>query len=234
MSIHEGHRKRLRQRFMQDGLDNFDEINVLELMLFYSIPRADTNDLAHRLLEQFGSLANVLDASVEELAKVKGIGENAAVLLHLFSAVSRYYQVQRADMGQPMTGVEAFSAVLLPKFIGRRNEMVYLLCLDAKYKMICCRLIGEGNVNSASISARKIVEVALAVNATSVVLAHNHPSGLAIPSAADVNTTLHIGRALQAVDVDLLDHIVVADDEAVSMVQSGLFRSADMKGEVTF
>ena len=90
------------------------------------------------------------------------------------------------------------------------------------------------NVNSASISARKIVEVALAVNATSVVLAHNHPSGLAIPSAADINTTLNIGRALQAVDVDLVDHLVVADNETVSMVQSGYFRAADMKGKVEF
>lgn len=234
MSIHDGHRNRLRQRFVQDGLDNFDEINVLELMLFYCIPRKDTNDLAHRLLNKFGSLANTLDASVEELAKVDGIGENAAIFLSLFSAVSRFYQVQRADLGQPLTSVDAFSSVLLPKFIGRRNEMVYLLCLDAKCKMICCRLIGEGNVNSASISARKIVEVALAVNATSVVLAHNHPSGLAIPSAADINTTLNIGRALQAVDVDLVDHLVVADNETVSMVQSGYFRAADMKGKVDF
>ena len=121
MSIHDGHRNRLRQRFVQDGLDNFDEINVLELMLFYCIPRKDTNDLAHRLLDKFGSLANTLDASVEELAKVDGIGENAAIFLSLFSAVSRFYQVQRADLGQPLTSVDAFSSVLLPKFIGRRN-----------------------------------------------------------------------------------------------------------------
>lgn len=234
MSIHDGHRNRLRQRYVQDGLDNFDEINVLELLLFYCIPRKDTNDLAHKLLDKFGSLANTLDAPVAELSKVEGIGDNAAIFLSLLSAVSRYYQVQRADYGQPLTSVDTFSAVLMPKFLGRRNETVYLLCLDAKCKMICCRMIGEGNVNSASISARKIVEVALAVNATSVVLAHNHPSGLAIPSAADINTTLNIGRALQAVDVDLVDHLVVADNECVSMVQSGYFRVSDMKGKVDF
>lgn len=228
MSIHDGHRKRLRERFVREGLDNFDEINVLELLLFYCIPRIDTNDLAHGLLDKFGSLANVLDASAEELAKVKGIGENAAIFLSLLSAVSRYYQVQKAQCGGPVNSAEGFSSVLLPNFSGRRNEMVYLLCLDAKYKMICCRLIGEGNVNSAGISVRKIVEVALAVNASAVVLAHNHPSGLALPSAADVKTTIQVGKALQAVDVALLDHLVVADFDSISMVQSGYFRPEEL------
>lgn len=228
MSIHDGHRKRLRERFLRDGLDNFDEINVLELLLFYCLPRIDTNDLAHRLLDQFGSLPNVLDATVEDLSKVKGIGENAAVFLTLLSAVSRYYQVQRAEGGGPVKTVEDFSAVLAPKFSGRRNEMVYMLCLDAKCKMICCRLVGEGSVNSAGVSVRKIAEVALAVNASAVVLAHNHPSGLALPSAADVQTTIRVGKALQAVDVTLVDHLIVSDNECISMVLSGYFRQGDL------
>lgn len=228
MSIHNGHRKRLKERFVREGLDNFDEINVLELLLFYCLPRIDTNDLAHRLLENFGSLPNVLDASVDELAKIPGIGENSAVFLSLLSAVSRYYQVQRVEAGGPVSSVEEFTGVLMPKFSGRRNEMVYLLCLDAKCKMICCRLVGEGSVNSAGISIRKIVEIALAVNATSVVLAHNHPSGLAVPSAADVQTTIRIGRSLKTVDVSLVDHLVIADDECVSMVLSGFYRPGDL------
>ena len=227
MSIHDGHRNRLRERYKREGLDHFNEINALELLLFYCIPRSDTNDLAHRLLDQFGSFANVLDASVEDLCKVKGIGENSAVFLSLLSSVSRYYQVQKAQFDGPLDSVASVSAVLKPHLQGRRNEMVYLLCLDAKCKMICCRLIGEGNVNSAGISIRKIVEVALAVNASAVVLAHNHPSGLAVPSSADVKTSIQVGRALRSVDVVLLDHYVISDDEAVSMIQSGYFRVED-------
>lgn len=227
MSVHEGHRKRLKERFVREGLDHFDEINVLELLLFYSLPRVDTNLLAHRLLEQFGSLTNVLDAPVEELVKLPGIGENTAVYLSLISAAGRYYQMQKAEAVGAVSTVEDFSQVLIPKFLGRRNEQVYLLCLDAKCKLICCRQVGEGSVNSAGISVRRIVEVALAVNATSVVLAHNHPSGLALPSAADVQTTIRIGNALRAVDVALVDHLVVSDEESVSMVQSGLYRPGE-------
>ena len=104
---------------------------------------------------------------------------------------------------------------------------MFLLCLDAKCKMLCCKEVGEGSVNSASISVRRIVEIALAANATTVVLAHNHPSGLAIPSAEDVHTTERIAAALNAVEITLADHIVVADDDFVSMVQSGYYRPMD-------
>ena len=102
--------------------------------------------------------------------------------------------------------------------------MVYLLCLDAKCKVICCRQISEGTVNSAGISVRKIVEVALAVNATSVILAHNHPSGIAVPSEEDIDTTFKVAKALKAVDVVMMDHIVVADDDYVSLAFSGLYK----------
>ena len=228
MSIHDGHRKRLKYRFKEEGLDNFNEINVLELLLFYCIPRIDTNALAHRLLGYFGSLANVLDATVDELSKIEGMGENSAIFLSLISAVSRYYQVQRLEGGGPVKTVEDFVSMFMPKFSGRRNEMVYLLCLDAKCKKICCRLVGEGSINSAGVSVRKIVEIALAVNASFVVLAHNHPSGLALPSGADVQTTLRVGKALRTVDVTLVDHLVISDDEAVSLVESGLYHPGNL------
>lgn len=224
MSVHDGHRQRLRERFLTDGLDHFDEINVLELLLFYCIPRKDTNEIAHKLLDQFGSLPNVLDAPAEELRKVKDIGDNAATFLSLISSVNRYYQMKKAEQTGILTSIEQCNSYLVSKFLGRRNETVYLLCLDAKCKVICCRQVGEGTVNSAGISVRKIVEVALAVNATSVVLAHNHPSGIALPSAEDIHTTQQVANALKAVDVTLVDHIVVADDDYVSLALSGLYR----------
>lgn len=221
MSVHNGHRDRMRQRFLQEGLDGFTDIQVLELLLFYCISRKDTNPIAHALLEQFGSLSQVLEAPVEELCKVEGIGENAAVFLQLVTQVGRYYLTDRVSKIKVLPTLESCAEYMRPLFFGRKVEMVYLLCLDAKCKVLCCRKMAEGSVNSTGISVRKIVEMALAANASSVVLAHNHPGGLAIPSSEDVAVTRRVVAALQAVEIHFIDHIVFADDDYVSMVQSG-------------
>lgn len=223
MAIHDGHRDRLKQRFLQEGLDNFSEVQVLEILLFYCIPRQDTNPLAHRLLNHFGTLSQVLEAPVEDLQKVPGIGSNAALFLSLVTAVSRYYQVNRTIQTKILDTVDKCGYYLLPYFVGRRNETVFILCLDAKCKLLCCKEISEGSVNAAGISIRKVVEAALSTNATTVVLAHNHPSGIAIPSDEDVYTTHQIAAALEMVGVTLADHIVVSDDDFVSLMQSGRY-----------
>ena len=220
-SIHKGHRERLKARFLEEGLDNFTDIQVLELLLFYAIPQKDTNPIAHELLDHFGSLSQVLEAPVEELKKVNGIKDNAATLLSLITQISRYYQVDCSQRVEVLTTLDACGAYLVPRFFGRSNETVFLLCLDAKCKVLSCKEVGEGSVNSAGISIRKIVETALAANATTVVLAHNRPSGVALPSNDDVQTTRRIAAALSAVEVHLADHIVVAEGDYVSMVQSG-------------
>lgn len=220
MSIHDGHRQRLRERFLKDGLDNFDKIQVLELLLFYCVPRKDTNVLAHDLLDHFGSFEGVMDATPAELMKVPGVGENVATFLSLLKAVWRYYQIESGRAHKPLKTLEECGAYLLPYFVNQNMEMVYLLCLDAKCKVICCRLVGEGSVNSANVSVRKIVETALNANATSVVLAHNHPSGVAIPSGEDIQTTMRLSKALRAVEVILVDHLVIADGDYVSIAQS--------------
>lgn len=220
-SVHEGHRERLKHRFLAQGLDGFTDVQALELLLFYSISRKDTNPIAHRLIDHFGSLSQVLDAPVEELVKVKGITEHTAVLLHLMNEFARCYLVDRAKREKVLPTIEDCAAYLMPHFYGRKNEMVFLLCLDAKCKVLTHEKVGEGSVNSAGISVRRIVEIALREGASSVVLAHNHPSGVAIPSPEDVQTTRRIAAALQSVEVCLADHIVVAEDDYVSMVQSG-------------
>lgn len=220
-SIHKGHRERLKNRFLEDGLDGFTDIQVLELLLFYAIPRRDTNPIAHRLLERFGTLCQVLEAPVEELKKVEGIGQEAAMFLHLIPAAGRYYFVNKSMQVKILSTIDQCGQYLLPFFFGRQVETVFLLCMDAKSKVLCCKEVEEGSVNSASISVRKIVEMALAANATSVVIAHNHPSGIAVPSGEDIQTTYRIAEALRTVDIHLVDHIVVADDDYVSMVLSG-------------
>ena len=219
--IHAGHRQRLKERFLQEGLDHFSQVNALELLLFYCVPRRDTNPLAHKLLEHFGKLHNVLEASYEELMKVEGVNENIATYLTLLHATGRYYVKNRNQENVILTTIDQCGDYLMPHFHGLQNETVFLLCLDAKCKVLACKKVGEGSVNSASISIRKIVETALGSNAVSVVLAHNHPSGLAIPSVEDIQTTRRIAAALQSVEVQLADHIVVADGDYVSMVQSG-------------
>lgn len=221
MAIHEGHRQRLKERFRRSGLDNFTDVQVLELALFYCIPRKDTNPIAHALLEHFGSLSQVLEAPVEELRKVPGIGENTALYLTMLTQIGRFYLVDRSQREVILPTLDKCGAYLVPYFFGRSTETVFLLCLDAKCKVLCCREVGQGSVNSAGISVRKIVEIALGANATTVVLAHNHPSGLALPSAEDIQTTRRVAAALKAVEVHLADHIVVADGDYVSMIQSG-------------
>ena len=228
MSIHEGHRERLKNRFLQEGLDNFDELYVLELLLFYCIPRKDTNPIAHRLLSHFGSIAAVLDAKPEELEKVEGVSKATATFLSLITDVGRYYNTKKKEPGKMLLTLDQCGDYLAPHFFGCEVEVVYILCLDAKGKVLCCKKVGEGSVNSANVPVRRIVEIALNVNATSVVLGHNHPSGLAIPSADDIQTTHRIAGALDAVDVILADHIVASQDDYVSMVKSQYINLSDI------
>lgn len=220
-SIHGGHRDRLKTRFLQQGLDSFTDIQALELLLFYAIPRQDTNPIAHRLLDRFGSLSQVLEAAPEELTKVEGVREHTALLLNLINQMSRFYLVDKVQRERVLPTIEDCARYLQPYFYGRMTETVFLLCLDAKCKVLCCKEVGQGSVNSAGISARRIVEIALREGASSVVLAHNHPSGIAIPSPEDIQATRRMAAALSSVEIQLADHIVVADDDYVSMVQSG-------------
>ncbi len=217
----------MKERFLQEGMDNFSPVQVLELLLFYCIPRQDTNPIAHSLLDHFGSLSQVLEAPVEELEKVPGMGRNAAIFLSAVMQAGRYYQVNRTMQSRILTTIDQCGAYLAPFFIGRRNETVFLLCLDSKCKVLSCKEVGEGSVNSAGVPIRRIVEMALNANASTVVLAHNHPSGLAIPSAEDIATTRRLAVALDAVDIMLIDHIIVAEDDFVSLAQSGYYRHSD-------
>lgn len=222
--MHDGHRERLKERFAKEDLDSFDAHNVLELILFYAIPRKDTNLIAHRLINTFGSISAVFDASIGDLIKVDGMGKNAATYLKLFPSVMRKY---REDKDRDFTIIqdsEMAGKYLLPSFLGRSDEVVVLVCLDSKRKVLANLVIFEGSVNSAQISVRKIVEAALRYNSSSVLIAHNHPGGLALPSKEDVATTSMVKNILAGVGIDLLDHIVVADGDFVSFADSGLLK----------
>lgn len=224
MDGHKGHRQRMKTRFLEHGADSLDDHQLLELLLFFALPRVDTNPLAHELLERFGSIDAVLDASPDELKSVPGLGGNAAALLKLIPAVGRRYLTAKNSVGSILASTEEAGRFLLPRFLGRRDETVMLVCLDTKMKAVSCRTIASGDVSAAHISVRKVVEQALAQNAPFVLLAHNHVNGLALPSAEDVATTRRLEEALALVGVTLVDHIIVAGDDFVSLRENGVLR----------
>ncbi len=220
MGVHHGHRERMKQEFLQGGLAHFSEPRVLELLLFYSRLQGDVNPLAHRLLDTFGSLAGVLDAPPEALAKVPGVGENTVVLLKLLPAIAARYLASRANAEMILSDSASLHELFLPYFFGARNEMSYLACFDSKLKLLGVKKISEGSPNANEISIRKVSTEALALNATVVVLAHNHPSGLATPSEEDIFTTRYIQDSLRPLGITLYDHVILADGEMVSLKDS--------------
>ena len=212
MGLHDGHRKRLKAQFLSHGED-FHDHQLLELLLCYAIPQGDVNELSHALLERFGSLAGVMDALPESLQQVPGVGEHTAVLLKLVPKLAGRYDRDRASLGTVLNSTRAAGEFLAPYFRqGARNEMVYLVCMDAKRKVLGVHKLGEGSVNAADITSRKVVETALAQNATT-----------AIPSQADLTTTRRLRAVLREVGVELSDHLIFAADDMVSLRDSGLF-----------
>ncbi|GHU82207.1 UPF0758 protein [Clostridia bacterium] len=218
---HSGHRDRLRKKFLTNGFDGFENHEVLELMLYNAIPRKDTNPIAHNLIDYFGSLSAVLDAPIDVLIDA-GLSHNAALYIKMFPQVSRIYLDDKHNNTSKVVTEENIGSSLLTKFIGRDYEAVVLLLLDAKYKEVFCGVISKGSVNACEIYIRKIIELSILYSAKFAVLAHNHPSGIALPSTKDIQTTKQVSNALNLVEVTLIDHIIVADNDYVSLAQSGL------------
>ena len=222
MGLHDGHRQRKKEQFLQHGLSAFADHEALELLLFYAIPRQDVNPTAHLLLEHFGSLEAVLAASTEELEQIPGVGRSAAALIRLVPQLVRRAKASSAATVKILDTTERIGAFFLDQYVAQNREVIYLLCLDAKGRMLGCHTIGEGDVASAQLQLRSVVEIALRSNAVLAALAHNHPSGVAFPSQADRIATGQIKSALETIGVTLVDHIVVADDDYISFRHAGL------------
>ncbi len=222
MAVHDGHRARKKEQFREYGLDTFADHEALELLLYYAIPRADTNPVAHRLLERFGSLDGVFSAPAQELKNVDGVGESAATLLSLVFPLVRRARISASKDPVILSSTEAAGDFFKNLFFGLRDEHLYEACLDAKGKLLRCKLVAAGSVDTVAVNLRKIVEYAFQCNASAVILAHNHPSGLALPSKEDNTMTILANEALRSVGITLIDHIVVADDDYVSSRHNGL------------
>ena len=221
MTMHEGHRKRMRERFRADGLDGFAPHEVLELLLFYGRARGNVNPLAHDLLDAFGSLKGVLEASTDQLMSVRGVGEEVATLISLMIPMFRRYQAcVREEMPRIQSKDDA-RRYCLSLLAGWRMERFYVLAISTDHRLLGQRLISVGSLTEVAAYPRRVVETALNYNAYSVILCHNHPGGVLRPSKDDIAATRQIQLALAAIGIGLLDHFIIAGDEAYSMMQHG-------------
>lgn len=217
---HRGHRQRVKNRVIKEGIDSFEDHQILELLLFYCIPMKDTNELAHDLILAFGSLSGVFDADPQDLCEKVGVSENTGMLLTLIPALARRYQqgkyTEKAELGST-TKAGAYAMTL---FTGRRNEVFYVICLNSQNKVNHATLLHEGTINEAPVYPRLIVETALRHQATSIILAHNHPGGSRQPSQADVEVTKKIKIATEAISITVADHIIVAGEGYYSFAEN--------------
>lgn len=222
-SLHGGHRDRLRARLLNEGLDVFEDHQVLELILFYAIARVDTNPIAHRLMKRYGSLSAVLEADPQDLKSVEGVGTQAATLLSLLPQLTRRYLIDCGKHTRPVLRTsEAAARYLLPLMAGRSEEVFFALCLDSQLRVIFPALVSEGTVKDALVHPRHVVETAIRHKAAAVVLAHNHPGGTAKPSTHDHRLTQQLVYALGAIGIRVHDHVIVSGDATYSFAREGV------------
>ena len=219
---HLGHREKLRQRFIREnGLDHFEDHQILELLLFYANARSDTNPLAHALLNEFGSLKGVLEARPEMLMGVPGVGEKAATLISMVVPLTRVWNRCAMEAPDRIGNSREAEKYCLSILAGLRSERFYVISLNARCAVLGRRKISEGSLSEVSAYPRMVMETALNYNAHSVLLCHNHPGGTCAPSPEDITSTIQLQQLLNGVGILVLDHIIVANDKTYSMIQHG-------------
>ncbi len=220
-NVHKDHRSRVRKKFLDNGLDSFEIHEALEFLLFYCVPYKNTSVLSHRLIDAFGSLSAVFDAPYDALRNF-GLTETQAAFLEAVPEFARLYIDDKHNNMGKVVDYDTLADSIIRKFIGRENENVLLLLLDAKGKEVFCGIVSKGSLNDTNLPIRKIVDFSLRYNAKSAVIAHNHPSGVALPSREDLEATANVKSALELIGVRLIDHFIVADNDCVSLSQSNI------------
>lgn len=215
-NVHSGHRKRMRESFLKRDFNSMPDHEILEILLYYAHSRNDTNALAHRLINEFGSLENVLSAPYEELVKIDGVGDNAAVLMILFSRLAVRY-VTNIDSDDAYKSEDEIVKMIVTRLAGEPKEKIIAVLLDKKKKLLNITEISTGGIDDASFKPRALLEPIFRCGATRVVLAHNHPQGFAVPSKADAETTDNVRKLLKPLEISLEDHIIVAGKDWYSM-----------------
>jgi len=223
-NLHEGHRDRMKSEFLEKGLNGMQPHRILELLLFYCVPRCDTNPLAHELINRYKTLAGVLDAPVDELLTFKGITKNNVGLLKMIVPLSRLYLQDKEAKITAFNSINEIGDYLLNRYFGFTEEKFGILCMDSSAKPLGFQIMGEGDINSVGVSTRNIIEYALSTKATSVVMVHNHPSGIALPSNQDIAITEQVKAALSHIGVKLVDHIIIAENDYISLYQTNKYK----------
>ena len=221
---HDGHRKRMRERYQKQGADGFAPHELLELMLFFAIPQKNVNPLAHTLIERFGSLYGVLHATPEQLMQTDGVGEYAATLLSLFGSVPRAAEQGRTAGREKLSTRRAAVDYCARLLDGEKRELFYAVCLNGQMETLGAALIAKGSLSDVPAYPRIVMDAVLTRNAHGVLLCHNHPGGSIAPSQADLDATATLSRLLTEIEVTLVDHIIVSEGEALSMVRNGFIR----------
>lgn len=224
---HSGHRKRLDEKSKLLGFDMLEEHEQLEKLLFSIIPQGNTNPLAHQLLDHCGSLYGVLSAEPEELTKIPGVGHRTAQFLHdllpLLGCVERCMLRENGKQFPVLGTYEERGAFAKSLFYGKLTECCYMVSLNKKKQAYRFDKVSEGGENETPLYIKELVKRALRTNADSVMMVHNHPSGKLIPSRSDVMVTQELSRSMNAVGIELLDHIIVSCGEYISLRQMNLY-----------
>ena len=220
--LHEGHRQRVRARVLAEGLDAFEDHQVLEFILFYCIPMKDTNEIAHTMLKEFGSLASLFEAQPEDIAKRCKVSLNTAIFVSLIPSLSRRYSKGKWGDKPLLNSSTKAGEYVLSLLSGRTYEVFYVICLDSQNKVNFAALVHEGTINEAAVYPRLIVEAALRHKAANVILAHNHPGGGMQPSKSDIEVTQRIKEALKAISIGVVDHVIATGDKYYSFAENNL------------
>ena len=220
--MHAGHRKRVKEEFRKLGLGHFPPHKVLEMLLFYSIPQGDTNEIGHRLMESFGSLPDVLDAPIELLVRTPGIGPESATYIRILGDVIGRYTQEKSRPPKAIRNISQAKDFMRHKFFGESAECVYLACLGSNGKVLYSEKVSRGTGQNVNIMPGEIVRVAVICSAVKIILAHNHPNGICNPSREDLHTTKLICDQVRHVNIELMDHIIVAPDGVCSMAESNM------------
>ncbi len=221
---HKNHRSRLRDTFRKAGVDGLPDHNILEFLLFYSIPRKDTNELAHKLIAEFGSLSRVFDATYEQLMDIDGIGESSALLISMIPGLCRRYSEGKSKGRVNLSERENAEKYLVEKYYGCKTEIFYMLCLDATGNLINCCKLGEGTPETVLIDKRYVMQLAFRNDADKIIFAHNHPKGIAAPSRNDLELTNEFSTLFASVGIRLVDHIIVAGNDTLSLASVQKFK----------
>ena len=221
---HDGHRERMREKFRKNGFSGMAEHEILEMLLFYALPRVNTNELAHSLINHFGSLAGVLEASEDELVKVKGISDKSATLIRMILPLSHEYH-KTTKKAKKLQDPSECGDFLVEYFKGVLNEKIIAVFMDNSCRVLSVEELNQGDTSEVLVNCRRLIEYAVKFPmATAIIISHNHPNGIALPSKQDIDTTSEMVRTMANIGINIVDHIIVADDDYTSMASSVAFK----------